>query len=326
MHKEIQTLLESNTSTFRERNEIYALTENQQLQVEATVISNLYRSAIDKSHIDFDDIPESKGDITKYAGYKSMKECISILEVLSKRYNTAIPELLTLKDAISILETNREKFVKGFMLDRDVVKMIYITTTAACVEATSVIITSYVDFVKNPNSVEFKIVTNKYRPSRTSIDCLKSLVSSSKEGKLSTILNEATSSKDNFVGVEPLVTGAIIIGAAVAVIPLMRELIFAFYYSRVRISEYLDHQAKLIELNKANIEASTLPSKEKKEVLRKQQAQADKLAKLSDKIRVESVKTQAKASSEIKQENKKWTLGEVQSQFASNDSNGFGLL
>lgn len=325
MDQTVKAILESNANTFRERNDIYALTESQAAQVEQTMMSRLYKSALEKAYIDFDDIPESKGDITKYQGYKAMRETLSIMDNLAAKSNIKIKELDAINEALRHIETNRDYFVKGFLLDNQLVILIYNVTVASCVRATSLVVSSYMEFVRDPNTVEFKIIDVKKQSSRVDISTIEGFNKATKSGKLTLLLKEETSTKDNFVG-NALVLSAVIVGAAMAIVPIIREMIFGFYYSRVRIAEYLDHQQELINMNRSLLESSTLSAKDKRAVLSKQKHQADQISRLSDKIRVDAVKTTTKASTELKNETKTWDLNSVQNEFASKDASGFNML
>ena len=87
MHKygyAIDLLLENCTS-FREKAEIHALTESEVKQINNAMITNLYKSALDKAYMNFDEIPESRGDITKYEGYDNMIGSINLLKELSNK-------------------------------------------------------------------------------------------------------------------------------------------------------------------------------------------------------------------------------------------------
>ena len=82
----IDTLLENATS-FSERSEITSLTEAETYKVSNIMVANLYQSVLDKSYIDFDDIPRSKGDITHYSGYKNMISSISTIKDIATKSN-----------------------------------------------------------------------------------------------------------------------------------------------------------------------------------------------------------------------------------------------
>ena len=78
----IDILLE-NCESYSERREVLGLTEADLHNVNNNMVGKLFNSALSKAHIDYEDIPKSKGDITKYSGYKSMMECLELLKDIS---------------------------------------------------------------------------------------------------------------------------------------------------------------------------------------------------------------------------------------------------
>ena len=92
------------------------------------------------------------------------------------------------------------------------------------------------------------------------------------------------------------------------------------------ISEYIQHQIMFLEINKVNVESSSLPAREKNVIIKKQAEYAKKLEKISDKIKVNSTMAGNQANKTVKSENKEWTLDNVK-QATSNDSDaGFALI
>ena len=320
-------ILMENATTFADRRKMDTLLESERANVDAAMVTNLYRSAIEKAHINFDSIPDSKGDITKYEGFTQMKKSLEIVDSLSKQSSVKVSEVEVVQQTLSILASNAPKFVKGFLLDDEMTKLLYCTMVYACVESTSLIISSYVDFVKNPNSLDFTLVKNTKLGGGNAIQNLRLFNSAYAKGDLSKILNEFTTKKSNAVGTigGAMAVGLITTTALLSIVPILRELVFGFYYTRMQLSDYLDQQVALIELHRRNVELSQLPSNERKEVIKKQEKRAKQLLQLSDKIRINTTKGGSEAVHEIKKENKSWTIDSVQTQVASSDA-GFSLL
>lgn len=320
-------ILLENAKSYSERNEVMGLMEAEAEAVNNTMVSNLYKSAIEKAYIDFDDIPESKGDITRYSGYSSMVQVLDLIEQLSVKYNTKVPEVQIVRDAISNITAYRDSFEKGFKLEKEFIILLYNSMVYATVEATSIIISSYVDFVKRPDAVEFTIIKDRTRGGHTVIQNLQKFNKSVKNGDLAKVLRAVINTgKENLIGIDDLVVPTIIIGAVITLVPLIRELIFGFYYSRMRLSDYLEQQAMLLEINKQNIESSNRPAREKTRIVKKQERTIQNLHRLSEKIKVDNKMSDSKATVELHKENKAWTIGDVKSQSASTDTNGFQLL
>ena len=118
---------------------------------------------------------------------------------------------------------------------------------------------------------------------------------------------------DETLYVRESVLGAVGIGIAAAslIVPLLRSVIYYFYYSRMKVTTFLDQQSTFLELNKANIESMTVDAKTKKEVMKKQSEMIKKFQTLADKIRVNDKLSTNKATNVMKDENKKWTLDNV---------------
>lgn len=324
----ITKILLENTTTFAERNKIFALTEGETSAVDNTMVSNLYKSAVNKAHVDFEDIPESKGDITKYSGYTSMLSVISILKTLSAKSNVKINELDIIETSLSNIVGYRDKFEKGFQLDKEFIILQYNSLVYACVESVSVVIASYVDYIKRPDRVDFGIVKDpKINPGYLCLRNLSAFNESVKQGDFAKVMSAVINAgKQSFVGVDDIIVPTLIIGGVIALVPIIRELIFYFYYSRMRTSDYLKQQAAFLDMNKNNVQSANLPAAKKKEVLKKQQDAAVLLNSLSDKIKVDRINTENKVNTEINTENKNWTLSNIQSQSASTDKNGLSLL
>lgn len=318
-------LLLENCTSFREKAEIHALTESEVKQINNAMITNLYKSALDKGYVNFDSIPDSKGDITKYEGYDNLLGSINLLKELSNKGNMKIKELDVLETSLMNIKTYKAQFERGFALGHEFVMMEYNSLVYACVEATSTLISSYVDFVKKVDKTEFKIIKGKGLNGNLCLKNLELFNNSVKKGDFNKMMSHLLQSeRENFVG-SSVGAGVLVAGMiTLSIIPLIRELIYYFYYSRMVVSEYLHHQSLFLEMNRVNIESSSLPAKEKNVIIKKQTEYAKQLDKLSEKIKVNSTMSSNKANNNIKNENKEWTLQNVQS--SSNDDNGFALI
>lgn len=315
-----------NCNTFAEREELAAVMESQSTQLDATLVSKIYKSAIDKSHV-FDTFEDSKGDVTKFEGYNNMRESLNILTELAQKGNVRIPEVSHVENSLNILAAHKDAFVKGFLLDNELVKLIYNTTLMACVEATSILISSYVDYLRTIDKTEITVVKKDHLSSQT-IANLELFVESSRKGDLQKILKEATTNRDNFLGASSsaIVVSAFVVGAAVSIVPIMRELAFLFYYSRSRASDYLEQQALLIDINRKNLDAPTLTAAERKLVAKKQEEKVRQLREMSAKLKYKVNKGATDARTAIKEENKTWTIEQTKTDIAKDIGGGFQLL
>lgn len=317
-------LLLENATSFREKAEIHALTESEVKQINNSMITNLYKNAMDKGYINYDEIPDTKGDITKFSGYDNLLGSLNLLKELSAKSNIKIKEVEIVETSLVNIKAYRSSFERGFALNHGFIKMQYNSLVYACLESTSQLISSYVDFVKRVDRTEFTLIRAKGNPGTLCIKNLDHFNESVKRGDFNKVMQHLLhSDRENFMGSTAL-SGAVAIGIiAASIVPIMRELVYYFYHSRMVVAEYLDHQAMFLEMNKVNIESSQLPAKEKNIIIKKQAEYAKKLSKVSEKIRVNGVITNKSTNDELKKEKKEWTLDNIR-QDESNS--GFALL
>ena len=327
---EVIDILIENASSFAERKEIFALTEAETLKINNEMVAKLFNSALNKRHIDFDDIPNSKGDITKYTGYTSMVSSLSLLkDIVNQSGASKIIEIEIIEKAISNIVANRDVFEKGFKLNKDFIILQYNTLVAACVAGTSTLIASYIDFVKTINKVEFKLVNTKLSIGKTCIDSLDQFNKSVASGDFSKVTNTVIKHRpvNEAAGAVMGIAAGIIFGV-IALVRIIRYLIFYFYNSKQRLSDYLELQATFLQMNKNNLEANGtgLSAEKRNEIIKKQEKLMNNLLKYSDKLKVDAKITETKTESEIKKENASWKFSDVKSDSMGTDSTGIRLL
>jgi hypothetical protein len=104
----------------------------------------------------------------------------------------------------------------------------------------------------------------------------------------------------------------VIVGILVAIIPVIRELIYLFYLIRVKISDYFAIQADLLDMNAATVEHNTtIDSKKRKEIVQRQVKTAASFRKISNFFEVKFKEAETKAMKEIGTSNKKLKIGDV---------------
>ena len=82
-------------------------------------------------------------------------------------------------------------------------------------------------------------------------------------------------------------------------IPTMRNMIYTYYYTRMKISDYFQIQAELIEMNADDL-ASTSDSHKTKQIVKKQRAWADRFRKWSNFFNIDKKRTETEVHKEIK--------------------------
>ena len=109
-------------------------------------------------------------------------------------------------------------------------------------------------------------------------------------------------------------------GLILAFIPIIRELVFYFYYTRMKISDYLDQLSMYIKINEVEVRNNPkFDEAKKKDIIEKQNKWIERLDSLSDKIRVNQSRGEKEAKEQIKEENAKITVRKVKDDVAETE-------
>lgn len=303
-------LLLENATSFTEKAKIHALTEAEQAVVNDRMVGSLYQSILNKKDIDFDNIPYSKGDIKRVPGYDNMIGTLETLRGLANKFGMTIPELNVIEDAIVNIRTQKNVFERGYALNNEFLKMYYNSLVYACIESTSLVLASYVEYVKTLNNIEFQLRKGKGVYGNLCITNLDKFNNSIKDGSFRQFIDSLLNrDKEQFIGKAVSFAKKAIKFATF--IPLARQLIYYFYESRMNIAESLEQQREFLEMNRIRVESSSMDVQKRNKVLRKQQATADKLQRWAEKIKVNNQLAEKKANDELRNDNKGYTLNSV---------------
>lgn len=300
--------------TMRQEREVLAYFEDANSSVTSKYLERLYMSVISKAHIDFDNIPVSAGDIEKYVGYKNMIDVLDNVNALASNLNNKQVQqyVMTVKEAINNIRKLAPLYKKGFMMKNEYVMLEYNTFVYACVQATSTILYEFVDYVKRPDATTIKITlkNTKYRANTFYIDQLAKYNAVNKKMQYAKFLDGMLKDgEDNFIGAYTAIGVTAVVAVALAIIPVMRELVYQYYNIKSNISDALAQQAYFLELNKSVVEANSDFSKEKKaDILMKQEKVKNLCLRVSDKLRVTHAKAMSAGEAAIRNDSKYMTL------------------
>ena len=311
-------------SYVKESSEIRLVLEDVNSPVTRKYQEKLYKSVMDKAHVDFGDIPASKGNIKNYKGYPTMCQTLDVIEKLAQEDKAPMVEVYikTVKDAIRNIENLSSTYEKGFTSKTEYVAMEYDTYVYFCVEATTALIYSFVDVVKTPNkrTMDMKIKNTKLRADDFYFEQLKKFnkVQSSMGIEYRKMLeNMCNKGRNNFIGAEAIGVAAVMM-AAMAIIPVTREIIYQIYSFRGKLSTNLEMQAHFLELNKTCVENNEILTEDKKiKVLAKQEKLAKRLIKLADEIRVKSAKSVMDSKRELAKDNKRLSIDSIKDEISN---------
>lgn len=290
------------------RKTLLAVNEVDQSQILTSLTSRLYDNIIDKvDDIDFGEIPKSKGDITKLSNFDKLVDSVELLEQIIVNYRQDPSPIITIKNAIENIKMRKELFERGFKFNVEVPMIMYNTLTLSIISAVSITIAACIDFIKTPNSENFEISLDKTALIKTRDNLLytnlakfnNSCKKQDFDKAMEHIINTNTK---NFTGAALGAVGTIaVVGIILNIIPILRELIFFFYYSRTRMSDYFDTQAELLQINAHNFEynGTGRTPEQKKQIVKTQMSIVDKFKKISNAMAIKTKESQNKAEREL---------------------------
>ena len=319
-------LSENEQLSYRESKDLQAVLEDVNSPVTRKLEEKLFQSVIDKKHINFGSIPLSKGNIKDYEGYSAMEGTLNTIKDLAaeNKAGDVIKYVEIVQKAIENIAGMSVAYQKGFQFKNEYIAMEYNSYVYFCVEATTALIYSFVEYVKRPDSDTLVMVikNSKLRADEFYFEQLKKFntVCDTQGVNYRKMLESMCTSKDNFIGTTAMIGMAAVMAAALAVIPVTRVVVYQVYYLRGNISEQLEIQAQFMEMNKTCVEAnSALTVQKKKEIVAKQEKLVKTLRKLSDVIRVKSSKSVEVTTKETKNENKNLTIDSIKDEVSNSD-------
>lgn len=298
-----------------------SLEEADQSKVLTALTSKLYDHLVEKvDDIDFGDIPKSRGDITKLPNYAKIVDCTNIIKNILITSKQDIEPIMIIETSIKYLNEYKDIFIRGYQLNMEMPIMIYNTTVLSIYSSISVLISSCIEFIKSPNETGFDIALDKVQLKKTKDSLLfknlKMLNSTFENGMLPNSLDSMLKQNvKNFSG-EELFAGikstAKIVTMILFIVPLLRELTYYFYYTRVKVSDYFDAQSALMQMNAYNLAAKGSNSeKDIKEIQAKQLKIADRFKKISNILEVKKNKAEIAAEKESKNLEKKLKITDL---------------
>lgn len=316
----IRVICESEIPSVRESKKIQVILEDTNSPVTTKYVEKLYDSVISKSHIDFDNIPLSKGDITTYKGYANMVEILNIIMKLAteQKSTSVISYVTTVQNAIRHMTLLKTEYSNGFRIKNDYVMLEYNTYVYTIIQAVSTILYEFVDYVKAPDKkvIEITLKNTKYRADTFYIDQLTKFNTVNEKMNYKKFLQSVLhGGNNNFIGTAEAVGIGAVLVVALAIVPITRELIYRFYNVRSNISDCLAQQAYFLEMNKSVVEANNDFNAAKKEsIIMKQEKLKVVLLKLSDKLRVSNIKNMNSSKKAIQDDNKLLTIDNIRKE------------
>lgn len=322
MRREIQEvydeLLPKDPSTIMT---ITSFTEEEHPKAMAVLANKLYGMLVDKlEDIDFKEIEDSEGDITKFKYYTKTRESIAVLKELAIQSGSGEEDVKDIEKALTYLESNKTVFMKAFKLDIHILKYLYNTIVMAIIADIAYFTTVCVEFVKNPDHTVSMEISNvkKYKTKFYMVhEAIRNFNGMVEKKQLEKVANGLMKVKSENFAAE-ISTAQFIAGMLAAVvslfvivvkvlIPTIRELTYLFYTVRVSVANYCAVQQKLLEANALRIKSNA----GSKDVAERQLKIAAFFEKLSNFFAIKVVPAEKKIDSTLKGVKPRLTKDEV---------------
>lgn len=318
-------LMEStDTKTFGyEIGKIQTILEDATSPITTKYKEKLYKSVLEKGHIDFGSIPASKGNIREYSGYRNMVDVLEVVINLGTiEKSNVVGYANTIMEAIKNIESLSQVFEKGFASKTEYVMLEYNTYVYTCVQATTTLIYEFVEYVKRPDMTTYQITLKdtKLHANLFYFNQLNSFNNVNKNMHINyrkMLEGMISQGRNNFGGIE-LIGVAAVSMVALAIVPITRELIYHFYNLRANLSNELETQASFLEMNKTCVEAnSAFTEDKKKKILLRQENLRKKLLKLADLLRVKEAKAHKSSKKDIEKDNSLLTVNAIRNDVSN---------
>jgi hypothetical protein len=195
--------------------------------------------------------------------------------------------------------------------------------TLSVINATSFMIAVCIEYIKRPGSDGLRIVLDKTGVAKVKehlvYESLKDFNEACRRGDVENALRPMIKNRaQGFVMTAALGLKAVLVvgGVLLALIPMIRNLVYFFYAARARVSSYFDLQAKLLEMNAQELENNPdiKTEDDRKEVIRRQLSIAASFHKLSNAIAVDNKGSEVKATNDIKKDSKDYRIDDIENE------------
>lgn len=297
--------------------------------------SKLYDNIVEKvDDIDYGDIPMTKGDVTALPNYEKLRSSIGLLRDILVEFKQDPAPINEISTALANVECRKDAFGRAFKYRSELPMITYNNIVLAIISSVSYMIATCIEFIKTPNKDNFEMTLDKVALAKTKNHMLygdlKKFNKMCEKGELDKILEYILKNRIKTIGeasgMEPMNEGigiidAIGIGVGILVliptvlIPLLREIVFLFFHVRMKISDFFDMQADLLQMNAYTVQNDE--SKDERERDRIAAAQLKKVSwfrKAADKFAIKLRKSEIDAQGDIKEASSKQKIKDLEDE------------
>ena len=321
-----QIIKEYFSSDYQTVKKLMSLNEAEKNTVLTHTSSQIYSAIINKvDQIDFGEIPKSKGDISRVPNIVEIRNCIeSVREmILQFKEPTVCPDIIL--KAMDNVRNGKAIFERAFNVDNGLGIIMYNSIVLSIISATSLMISTSVEFIKDPSGLPFKAQFDRVALHKTKDHLLfkdletfnkryDDIMKAIKESN-SKVISHRESAEQRYEGLDFMVefsggtlltigaTILLIANVATLILPLLHSLVCFFFNARQKVSDYFEAQAVLLDMNIETLKYEGMKSDaSRKQVIEKQQKIATKFHKIANKLAVKMKTAEVEAEKEIKRD------------------------
>lgn len=302
--------------------------------------------------IDYSTIARSRGDITKVDHYASLMECLDIIHKIVEEYKQDTYPVDVVFSAVDNVKQRTDIFRKAFIIGSNVPIMIYNNIVLAIVTSVSFLIATTIEFVKNPGSESYQMALDVVAYNKTRDNLLFQNLSAFNEAcakseldvALNVVLRQSTIKRESMeIEVKPdtpflsddeidndeaiihdndkevqheSIGPGIVARAVIFVVKLLvnciRTLVYYFFYTKQRISDYFVVQADLLEMNAYRVQYdATIDDASRKKIFEKQTKISNHMRKIANVFSIDYNVSKKNALDQVKTDEEKYKTSDL---------------
>lgn len=303
------------------RNKLLSLEESEKDMVLSSLSAKLYNIIVDKAtEIDYGDIPKSKGDITRIPNFVNITECLNTIRGILVEFKEDTEPVDEILKAIDNLRESRPMWEKAYVFNSPVPITFYETMALAIVSSTSLLISTSIDYIKEPSENTYNITLDKvsYHKSKDALlfRNLRKFNKGYKSGEIKKVMepmlkvkeevSEAVDIINEFSAtsiIAAVVTAGVIVSMISLIVPILHELTSFFFCTKQHISDFFDIQADLLALNAESVKLDyTKTESERDKIYKKQMNLVNRFKKIANALAVKLKSAEKRGEAMYKKE------------------------
>lgn len=332
---------------------LLSFNEAEQNQAVIALAAKLYDKIINKvDDIDYGTIPASKGDICNIGNFQEMRDCMDTIRKILVHYKQDTSQLDIVDKSIENIKASKKIWEKAFAMNCELPITFYNNICLAIVSSVSLLISSSIDFIKEPGNQSFSISFDRVGYNKTKdkllFQGLDKFNKSYSKGEIEKLMMDVIKANKNIAesaefvdeisaetvmgaaskifptlgklaASHPAIAAVLITGASVVVliqivIPVLQMLVNTFYCTKQKLSEYFEVQAKIVQFNAETLKYDYTKSEEQiAKIYEKQNKIATLFKKISNALAVKMNKGDSDARKLIdKEKSEKLTADDLE--------------